>query len=129
MNSREEALAMTPSVRQSWLTEKHEQIKQMFLPQSHWQLVFLSAFFSCITGLIAFVYSTAFENILVLVWEIVPRQVVRPFLESRASLSLGWLYTVLVSTVFGMLVGLTQRIMGFPGDLPDIVKSVHDKGR
>ena len=41
---------------------------------------------------------------------------------------MAWIYTVSVSTFMGLLVGLTQVVLGTPGDLPEIVKSIHEKG-
>lgn len=43
-------------------------------------------------------------------------------------LQVAWVYTVLVATSLGTLVGLTQRWMGTPGDLPDTIKNVHTRG-
>ena len=43
-------------------------------------------------------------------------------------MQVAWLYTITVSTVFGGLVGVTQRLMGVPGDLPDTVANVHKRG-
>ena len=35
---------------------------------------------------------------------------------------------MLVSSLMGLLVGLTQVVLGTPGDLPEVVKNIHEKG-
>ena len=39
------------------------------------------------------------------------------------------MYTVVVATVMGTLVGVTQRVLGSPGDLPEVVHQIHTSGR
>ena len=39
-----------------------------------------------------------------------------------------WVYTVVIAVVFGGLAGLTQRILGSPGDLPETIKYIHKCG-
>ena len=36
--------------------------------------------------------------------------------------------TLILSTTLGCLVGVTQIILGTPGDLPETVKNIHEKG-
>lgn len=38
------------------------------------------------------------------------------------------MYTVVTATLLGGLVGVTQRLLGTPGDLPDTVSNVHKRG-
>ena len=39
------------------------------------------------------------------------------------------MYTVLVATTMGTLVGVTQWALGSPGDLPEVVHQIHTSGR
>ncbi len=39
------------------------------------------------------------------------------------------MYTLAVATIMGTLVGLTQRVLGSPGDLPEVVHQIHTSGR
>jgi hypothetical protein len=34
-----------------------------------------------------------------------------------------------MATLMGLLVGVTQRILGSPGDLPEVVHQIHTSGR
>ena len=43
-------------------------------------------------------------------------------------LQVAWVYTVLAAVVFGGLAGWTQRVLGSPGDLPDTIKCIHERG-
>lgn len=38
-------------------------------------------------------------------------------------------YTVVAATVMGFLCGFTQLLMGSPGDLPETVRAIHERGR
>ena len=40
-----------------------------------------------------------------------------------------WIYTLFMATLMGLLVGVTQRILGSPGDLPEVVHQIHTSGR
>ena len=40
-----------------------------------------------------------------------------------------WVYTLFMATFMGLLVGVTQRILGSPGDLPEVVHQIHTSGR
>ena len=40
-----------------------------------------------------------------------------------------WVYTLFMATLMGLLVGVTQRILGSPGDLPEVVHQIHTSGR
>ena len=39
------------------------------------------------------------------------------------------MYTVLLATLMGTLVGATQLLLGSPGDLPEVVHQIHTQGR
>ena len=39
------------------------------------------------------------------------------------------MYTLAVATIMGTLVGVTQRVLGSPGDLPEVVHQIHTSGR
>ena len=38
-------------------------------------------------------------------------------------------YTVVAAMVMGFLCGFTQLLMGSPGDLPETVRAIHERGR
>lgn len=82
-----------------------------------------------VCGLVAYVYSSAFEFLLRVVWEVVPEKVVLPLLKRWSAVHLAWVFTVAAATFMGTLAGLTQRLLGFPGDLPDTVECIHHKVR
>lgn len=48
--------------------------------------------------------------------------------EELCWLQIAWIYTVFIAVVFGGLAGLTQAILGSPGDLPDTIKCIHERG-
>ncbi|KAK9806589.1 hypothetical protein WJX73_005358 [Symbiochloris irregularis] len=99
-------------------------------------LIGCAVFFGVLSGLVAYVYSAYFETMLWLMWEHIPLKLVQPRLENMHAMydwfpavqKVAWLYTLTISTVFGGLVGITQRYMGTPGDLPDTVSNVHKRG-
>ena len=39
------------------------------------------------------------------------------------------MYTLAIATLMGTLVGVTQRFLGSPGDLPEVVHQIHTSGR
>ncbi|CAL8470569.1 g10111 [Coccomyxa elongata] len=100
-------------------------------------MLFLALVFGVSSGIVAFVYDTYFEAILRVVWEVMPEQVVTPVVNNlNTSLSwfpplekVAWVYTLAVATIMGTLVGLTQRVLGSPGDLPEVVHQIHTSGR
>ena len=116
-----------------------------------------------VCGLVAFVYSTAFQGLLDLVWvrdclldlqhtsaatprrtrpcdpDVVipqvriPEHLVLPALYKLQKSHgwdpdrIAWVYTVALSTLMGTLAGVTQYIMGSPGDLPETIAAIHEK--
>jgi hypothetical protein len=78
-------------------------------------------------AVLAFCYSTILEFFLVLTWRIIPEQLIEPILKKS-----GWpekmkwagaLYIVLVPTLYGLVVGASQSVLGAPGDMPETVES------
>ena len=47
----------------------------------------------------------------------------------RHGVQIAWVYTLFMATIMGLLVGVTQRILGSPGDLPEVVHQIHTSGR
>ena len=56
------------------------------------------------------------------------RQQHGPSESPSAGMQVAWMYTVGCSTLLGFLVGATQIVLGTPGDLPETVKNIHEKG-
>ena len=100
------------------------------------KMIVLVLIFGCGTGVVAWVYNSFFQAIVHIAWEKLPQIVVRPTLLHLSKQiawfpavdKIAWVYTVLLSTCFGFLAGMTQRILGSPGDLPDTVRDIHEKG-
>ena len=44
-------------------------------------------------------------------------------------IQVAWVYTLFMATLMGLLVGVTQKILGSPGDLPEVVHQIHTSGR
>ena len=49
--------------------------------------------------------------------------------RSPCPAQVAWVYTVLMATLMGTLVGATQLLLGSPGDLPEVVHQIHTQGR
>ena len=99
------------------------------------KMILLVLIFGCGTGVVAWVYNSFFETIVHLAWERLPQKAISPMLHHLSKIPwfpavnhIAWVYTVLLSTVFGFLAGMTQRVLGSPGDLPDTVRDIHEKG-
>lgn len=100
------------------------------------KMIVLVLIFGCGTGVVAWVYNTFFEVVVHLAWDKLPQRLVRPtllHLSKKVSWfpavdRIAWVYTVVLSTCFGFLAGMTQRVLGSPGDLPDTVRDIHEKG-
>lgn len=83
-----------------------------------------------------FIYNSILMYFVRLTWQIVPERVVLPLWRHLTDKVAWWpsapawlaLYTVLVSTLYGTVVGGSQRFMGSPGDLPDTIASLHKDG-
>ena len=112
-----------------------QKLKERLEKPDHITMLALALLFGIIAGVVAFVYNSYFEGLLTLTWELVPEKLVEPFLrDAHERLGfpspdrLGWIYTITVSTFMGTMAGLTQRLLGSPGDLPDTVRCIHQKG-
>ena len=100
------------------------------------KMCLLVLIFGCGTGVVAWIYNSFFESVVHFAWEFAPERLVVPLLD-RLSKNLSWfpavdrvawVYTVVLSTLFGLLAGLVQRLLGSPGDLPDTVRDIHEQG-
>lgn len=112
-----------------------QKLKERLEKPDHVTMLALALLFGVIAGVVAFVYNSYFEGLLTLTWELVPEKLVEPILrDAHERLGfpspdrLGWIYTVTVSTFMGTMAGLTQRLLGSPGDLPDTIRCIHRKG-
>lgn len=100
------------------------------------KMIVLVLIFGCGTGVVAWVYNSFFEAVVHVAWEKLPQHVVQPVLQHLSKKvswvptvdRTAWVYTVVLSTFFGFLAGMTQRVLGSPGDLPDTVRDIHEKG-
>lgn len=67
-----------------------------------------------------------------IVWKAIPEAMVASAEKSDGGLEFlnnwGWMYTIIVSTVLGALAGLSIKLLGNPGDLPDVINCVHKEG-
>ncbi|MCJ1242616.1 Ankyrin repeat and BTB/POZ domain-containing protein 1 [Varicellaria rhodocarpa] len=112
---------------------KFQESMQELCPKKMILLVFIFGFG---TGVVAWFYNSFFEAVVHLAWEKLPENAVRPLLQHLSRKvswfpevdRIAWVYTVLLSTGFGFLAGMTQRVLGSPGDLPDTVRDIHEKG-
>lgn len=87
-------------------------------------------------GTVAFIYSSTLNYFLILTWDVVPNRVVMPLWHSAAAHiswwpEKGWVlgsYVLFISTLFGLVVGGSQKLLGSPGDLPETIGSFHKDG-
>lgn len=115
------------------LLRKFQESMQELCPK---KMIVLVLVFGCGTGVVAWIYNSFFETMLHLAWERLPQKAISPMLHHLSNKvswfpavdRIAWVYTVLLSTGFGFLAGMTQRVMGSPGDLPDTVRDIHEKG-
>jgi H+/Cl- antiporter ClcA len=89
----------------------------------------------CSCGIVAFVYDSMLNAILRWTWSSIPEAILSWW--KRAEEGSSWwrehtwvlgLYIVLVATLFGVVVGASQRFLGCPGDLPETIESFHSEG-
>lgn len=100
------------------------------------KMLVLVLIFGCGTGVVAWCYNSFFETVVHFAWEFLPEKLVVPLLNHLsdkvswfpAMSRVAWVYTVVLSTMFGFLAGMTQRLLGSPGDLPDTVRDIHEQG-
>jgi hypothetical protein len=83
-------------------------------------------------GVLAFVYSTVLAAFITATWDTIPKTFILPALDSSGLLdSHPWvagLYVVAVPTLYGTIVGVTQRFLGSPGDMPETIGSFNSQG-
>ena len=115
------------------LVHRFQESMQELCPKKMLVLVLI---FGCGTGIVAWIYNSFFEAVVHLAWEKLPEKAISPLLHHLSKKiswfpaldRIAWVYTVLLSTGFGFLAGMTQRVLGSPGDLPDTVRDIHEKG-
>ena len=77
-------------------------------------------------------YDGAMELSLKVVWETIPDYLEKTYAESEDGLEKlskwGFLYTMTASIVLATAAGMSIKFLGFPGDLPDVIKCVHQLG-
>ena len=86
-------------------------------------------------GLVAFAYDTILDWFLDLTWKVIPERVVAPIWESvgddKWAASHAWVlgtYILFICSLYGFLVGASQKFLGCPGDLPETIGSFHKQG-
>lgn len=72
------------------------------------------------------------ELSLKIVWKVIPGYLERAAAESEDGLDTlnkwGFLYTIAASITLATAAGASIKILGFPGDLPDVIHCVHKQG-
>eukprot|EP01024_Parvocaulis_polyphysoides_P059062 TRINITY_DN6376_c1_g1_i4.p1 TRINITY_DN6376_c1_g1~~TRINITY_DN6376_c1_g1_i4.p1 ORF type:complete len:548 (-),score=50.44 TRINITY_DN6376_c1_g1_i4:628-2271(-) len=98
-------------------------------------LAILTILFGISAGIVAYVYNAFFQYLLYLTWDLFPNKVLLPWLNSLENNidwftvdRFAWIYIPIIGVIFGTLAGLVQIVVGFPGDLPDTIKCVHERG-
>ncbi len=89
------------------------------------QMILYSAVIGIAGGLVATAYYYVLEGSLHLFWHTLP-DFVSPYLPPGIPT---WNYVWIATTIGGLLVGLTLRFMGLPGEVAFVVDKVHDPGR
>ena len=124
-------------------------LRQHFHEPTVTTYLFVTLFFGVVTGLLAAFYNACFQSALQLVWGIrgeephgwfenwmmdfpsLSTSVGSPVLRRIANgfdtglSKIAFLYILAASTFFGTMAGVIQKLMGFPGDLPNTVGHVH----
>ncbi|NJO77237.1 MAG: chloride channel protein [Cyanobacteria bacterium RM1_2_2] len=100
---------------------------------SYPQLNLCAAAIGILGGLVATVYYYVLEACLHHVWHVFPEQVASVFPAVFPAQMLNglpdWNYIWVIPTVGGVLVGLSLKLMGLPGEVAFVVDKVHDPGR
>ena len=125
-------------------TEATEQIKQLehneldedsvhelpqFQPNSErLQLVGMMVAAGCLSGVVSLAYDWCMSTALHLTWKSLPHYLTDAGLFSGALANYAWLYTIAAATVMAALAGAAIRLLGFPGDLPNVVECIHKVG-
>lgn len=83
-------------------------------------------------GVLAFCYSTILDIFIDLTWHVFPENLVRPALEKfgwpEKNAWMGGLWILTIPTLFGLIVGASQSVLGAPGDMPETVDSFNKNG-
>jgi len=74
-------------------------------------------------GVVAYLYYTALEYLLELVWHDIPNNLIEPHISERWY----WTYIPVVGLIMAVGVGASVKVLGEPGDLSYTVQCVHDK--
>lgn len=85
--------------------------------------VLIAAVIGLFCGVAAFFYYKVLEFFLEYLWETLPEQIAEalPFWPS----CFHWLWIPIMGMSMAVLVGIAQKVLGYPGDLPYTVKCVH----
>eukprot|EP01023_Acetabularia_acetabulum_P042501 TRINITY_DN4206_c0_g1_i13.p1 TRINITY_DN4206_c0_g1~~TRINITY_DN4206_c0_g1_i13.p1 ORF type:complete len:563 (-),score=82.39 TRINITY_DN4206_c0_g1_i13:949-2637(-) len=110
-------------------------LRRTFQEPTIQNLSILTILFGISAGVVAYVYNAFFQYLLFLTWDLFPNKVLLPWLEQlEANIQwftvdqFAWIYIPIIGVIFGTLAGLVQVVVGFPGDLPDTIKCVHERG-
>lgn len=86
--------------------------------------VLIAAVIGVFCGVAAFFYYKVLEFFLEYLWETLPEQIAEalPFWPN----CFHWLWIPIMGMSMAILVGVAQKVLGYPGDLPYTVKCVHE---
>ena len=87
------------------------------IPQS----IVLSFIIGIVCGIAAYLYYTCLFFLLDYCWHVVPETYVKPHIPQQY----WWIYTPVVSFFFAILVGLSVKWLGEPGDLAFAISCIH----
>lgn len=135
-NDQEPLLANGKEQKDGKNNKRMQQVRDSLSEQTPSVLLLLALMFGIVAGVVAYIYSKYFELLLWVIWEVVPHKLVQPLLERGQNThswfpevdKVAWIYTVSIAVAFGGLAGLTQAVLGSPGDLPDTIKCIHERG-
>lgn len=77
-----------------------------------------------VCGVLAFCYYSILEFLLDFIWHELPQRFLVPYVPE----SWHWLWIVVVGLTMAVLVGLSVKLLGEPGELSYTVQCVHDRG-
>eukprot|EP00127_Corallochytrium_limacisporum_P007476 Clim_evm21s252 gene=Clim_evmTU21s252 len=84
----------------------------------------LAAVLGAVCGFIAVVYQTCMEGSIHIFWTLGYDSVFSYLIPE----SLGWIMILIMPIVISVFVGFSLVFLGFPGDLPNVVKNVNSAG-
>ncbi|MEM9907036.1 MAG: chloride channel protein, partial [Cyanobacteria bacterium P01_D01_bin.44] len=112
---------MTQATTQTTTTDESSHQRQL----TYSQLVLCSGAIGIVGGLVATLYYFVLETMMHGVWHSLPERV-SPYFPS-------WLpthnYVWIATTLGGFCVGLVLYLMGLPGEMAQVVDSIHQPGR